>query len=878
MGLLLRSKPDKDGKVKDWLVAMNNDFQNGSAENMRLWIKRELESIGLSIENVTVLTADNENTNQALARKMEVDFEGCCVHLVDLVVDDAWELLKGGWANKVSNIINTYTVSPVMQLKFETSQKEAKTPVLKLIAWNATRWLGKPLALHRLVEVCKYGDAKEILECDLTESEEQAMMDVLGLMDTVASLTVSLSKEKSIFPIMASCNYGSHYRLIQQTYFLLILQLATLDWDSRQQTERESTWKFGNCLLAGFEKRFFTTVRPEIVIGYAMDKGNIEHFGFGTVPDLENIFLTQHRESDRLDFSEDMKDYISIEDATRVFTTASQCIEESTPINSEHIISHLKHHFTTIHDRWSTQFYSDDSILSAIEALLEKHSLPTQPTMTPDTTRSTINSTPGHHRLLAGHRSGKTPSRTVQLRDELKHFRSTSLPSGFDNSLQWACSESTSGYTTFRHIIKIVLSRSFSSVPVEQVFSTGRHQTDAYSSTLNSDDYETRVTVAYNRRNYSFFERAKLYGIAPFVFKFLESKQVKERFGQATGAVVGANARRNPEKAREAKSEKRALQRSASAPPVSVSATTTPITKRPHAKRPRHHQVTSPNLESDDDESIISHFVARTQAEKQAQREASQHEELRCRISRKLQTILDGNVQDDEGLGDDFVELLNNSLSTVPHAARLRQIVPTIRLDKITAYIRNLKKDMDEGLEPNFAIEHSLTNASSIVEVGSNYIMNVDVSTPQPDSTLRIEIDAPLRATNFLQEAIAGQSHLTDVDAFFLGLKLSFQEWTDENESYQKEMDDIQKFLKTLGLVLVNVPSDGNCLYHAICLALRFYEVLGAPENHILARESLVEFMDEQEDGWFQLGSKQTKLQYIEKQRSFGRPLACFVD
>ena len=870
MGLLLRSKPDKDGKVKDWLVAMNNNFENGSAENMRIWIKKELKAIGLSIENVTVVTEDNEATNQALARDMQADFEGCCVHLIDLIMDDSWELLNGSWSNKIQNIINTYLISTTMQLELETRQEVTKMLRLKLVAWNATRWLGKPLALHRLVDVCKDPEARRILKWDLTDAEEQAMMDVLGLMDIVASLTVSFSKEKNIFPIITTCNYGSHYRLIQQTYVSCVLQLATLDWDCRQQTERERTWAFGKKLLDGFEKRFLTSVRPEVIIGYAMDKGKIEEFGFGSVPDLERIFLTQDRDPNKLVASEEMQDYLSVPDATRIFTQASECIGECTPINSANIMCHLKYHFTKLNDRWNKELYTDDSIGSAIESLLEAHPLPPEPTVTPNATHSTTSSSPGAQRLLTGRRSGKTASLEIQLRDEWKHFKCLSLPSGFDNSLQWACDVSTFGYSTFRHIIKIVLPRSFTSVPVEQVFSTCRHQTEAYSSTLNSDDYETRVTVAYNRRNYSFEERAKLYGIAPFVFKYLESKQVKERFSQATGVVVGASARRNPEKAREAKAENRALQRSVSAPPGPVATTTTPGTKRSKSKRPRNSQLPSFNMDGDDELSSENHFISRTQIEKQAQREAAQKEGMNQRICRKLKEILDGYAEDENGLRMAFVQLLNKSLSSMPHAAKLREVVPTIRLDKIVHYVKNLKKDIEEGLEANFTIEHSLTNISSIVEGGSNSSMDVDIPAVHPEINVYLDMPTPLRARNFWEEARAAQADLTDLQAFLLALKLSFEHWKQQNEAYTAELDAILKYLKKRGCVLVNVPSDGNCLYHAICLALRFHGVVGAPENHFMVRAELVEFMDDQDDDWFELGAKETKKQYIEKQRQPG--------
>lgn len=676
MGLLLRGKPDKQGKVRDWLISLNDSFENGSAENMRQWIKRELEYVGLHIEDVTLLVADNEQTNKKLAADMGVEFEGCSVHLVDLVGDDAWACLEGSWTGKLANLIGYYFSSSTASDGLEFRQKSAGLPVKGLLKYNLTRWVGKALAMERFIEVCKDPPSRGIIGYNFTESEEKAMNDVMPFMNIMGSLIASLSREKNIFGFMAYCNYGSHYRLLQQAYILCTVQCVTLDWDSRDPTELARTWFFGKKLLEGFETRFFANIRPEVVVGLALEKGEIENFGFNSFPELEDLLLHQGRNSDNLNPSEELLQYLSAANCKRVFTQAPALMEDDTPITTANIISHLKYKFKSVHDRWKNEIYSEDSVLSALQSYHQAHSLPMTDTTPSSSSSSSGDSTPNPLGLLRGRSSPMKQADLSQLRTEWTLFKNSPLPFRFKNTLGYSCHPDTTAFPILRQIINKIHSRPFHSVPVEQVFSVGRAQTTAYSASLNVDDYETRVVIAYNRRNYTFEERCRLYGITPYVFKYTESRVVKNAYSEAMDMKLGAHNRRDTGPAREQKRLNAAeLKRSVSAPPGPNTVLFEP-SRAQSAKRPGN-RVNTINTATTDELEILSEFhnLNRSLQERAASRDAQKSEELKSRFLKHITKVLEDSAGNEIILQIEFADVVSRTYPLVPGVLTLAEKV-----------------------------------------------------------------------------------------------------------------------------------------------------------------------------------------------------------
>ena len=853
--------------MKDWLVAINDSADSGSAKNMKAWIKKELSTIGLSSKNITVMAADNETTNKALADKLKTQMEGCCVHLIDLIGDDAWESLGYSWAIKVRDIITKYLQTPTIQEALEARQKQSGKRVIKLIPWNETRWLGKPLALHRLNEICEDEVARKIIGFDFTEAETRAMQDMWPLMDAMARLIVTFSREKHIFPMLGQCTYGSHYRFIQQTYLSCVLHLATLDWDSMDATERDVIWKFGRAVVEGFEKRFFVEVRDEAIIGYFLDKGDVVRFGFGTFPELENLFLKEARFGANLQPSDVIAEFFSADVAVRIFGQAPKPMHSSTPITTCNIISHLKHHYARLHTRWTQTIASPAAALSAFQTYVKQHPVPFPTNTTLPFTLSASLATSGALRLLDGRTSPNKATVESQAADEWQHFLTLSLPAGFINSMQWACDESTQGFPTIRHVIKLICSRPYVSVPVEQVFSVARHQTNPYSSTLNADDYETRVILAFNRRNYDFEEIARLLGVSGFTFKHLEAAKVKEAFGLATGVKVGASARRNTEQARAAKAQHLQLKRGASAPPGLPSAKLTTSVKRTASKRSRQFDLDS---DSEDEDLSEVHFITRTQSEREAQRKSARQEDTRAKMLRKLEAILANEKLVDKTLKDDFQSIISKFLSSVPNAGKLYDFIPRIRLDKIQKFVQDLRTGVAETTNVVEAIDLSLVEIDSILADPSSSGVSV-VRTESAASQFAQSAASTASTTRRLfTELVTAQSGMSDLQAFLITIQQSFEQCNNDNAAFQAELEKFKKYLRDHGCVLVNVPSDGNCLYHAICIALAFHRVADAPTNHEDTRAELVAFMKDQDDDWFELGTNETKAQYLAAQQTLG--------
>jgi hypothetical protein len=79
--------------------------------------------------------------------------------------------------------------------------------------------------------------------------------------------------------------------------------------------------------------------------------------------------------------------------------------------------------------------------------------------------------------MVRGFLSNRSSLAELELDHEISHFEQVWLDTSFANSLQWACHPNTTSMKRIRHVIKNILSRPYTSVSAEKVFSTASHQT-----------------------------------------------------------------------------------------------------------------------------------------------------------------------------------------------------------------------------------------------------------------------------------------------------------------------------------------------------------------------------------------------------------------
>jgi hypothetical protein len=224
MALLARSKPDEDGKQRDWLLALNQHLDSGRAEDIQKWLKKELKAVNLRISNVKTVSGDNASVNTALCTIMKAQHIPCAAHTLNLVMEDAWAMLCIQWPDKVAKIISNYNKSDLMAKLLKQHQMTSGQPVHGLLAWNDTRWTGKAVALERFIRVTTDHTVRSIVHYDLTDSERQSIEDLLPLLQHMATLNRALTLESHGKPMAGPCHFGSHYRLIQHAYVAAILQ------------------------------------------------------------------------------------------------------------------------------------------------------------------------------------------------------------------------------------------------------------------------------------------------------------------------------------------------------------------------------------------------------------------------------------------------------------------------------------------------------------------------------------------------------------------------------------------------------------------------------------------------------------------------------
>lgn len=128
---------------------------------------------------------------------------------------DSFKVYEARWATRAPEILRSCNSSYKAQAQMKARQVAVGMPEEKLKLLYATRWLGFPIAFHRLKNVVKDEEVKKIIGYDITDADEQEVEEVLPVLDICASL-ISESPKKIWYR-----SYGRlSLRLLLQTHTL----------------------------------------------------------------------------------------------------------------------------------------------------------------------------------------------------------------------------------------------------------------------------------------------------------------------------------------------------------------------------------------------------------------------------------------------------------------------------------------------------------------------------------------------------------------------------------------------------------------------------------------------------------------------------------
>lgn len=527
---LLINTPRTDlHNAQTWLVALNEEAPDGTAEKLREWVLEQLDLIGLGDRPVDTMVADNASVNTKLSTLLGCRFIGCHSHKLNLLVQDAWHVIQHDWPSKVAKIIGNFNKSPKLASTLKQHQQSTGKAVLKLLDWNDTRWSGKFTALIRFCAVAEDRRSREIINCDLTDEELQCIKDTVAILEPIHALTETWSGENKGTGISHRANYGEHYRKLHSIFLDIICAMTMIPWDNRSTAHRKLTWKFCLELLKGFKSRFFTDIDNDVILGYYLSRQSGFEFGFIDNMPIITIFTSCSRNpsSNLLPGSDLNTDLI--------WSTPPVKMTEDTVITHSAVVAHLKCVVDEVYNDWKLNRFTPSIIHRLLDEWLQNQATLVLPADERDFT-STDGVVEDYYMKLRRRMSGSATDQIYDnLQAEMTRFEQIAASSTKFNSYEWAFREESIAFPNIRVAIQTILSQRYTSVDAEQAFSCAKFQTSQWSSSLNSLDYETRLTLAFNRRNYTDSEFERLMGWAPFLLPSSNSRIVMDDIMVAHG-------------------------------------------------------------------------------------------------------------------------------------------------------------------------------------------------------------------------------------------------------------------------------------------------------------------------------------------------------
>jgi hypothetical protein len=194
-----------------------------------------------------------------------------------------------------------------------------------------------------------------------------------------------------------------------------------------------------------------------------------------------------------------------------------------------------------------------------------------------------------------------------------------------------------------------------------------------------------------------------------------------------------------------------------------------------------------------------------------------------------------------------FDHLTKTTLYGLLQVSKLREIMHSIDLECVPRLIQSLAENLEQGNSSEASV--SLV----CIQFGSRTI-----ATSPKTSFLTVE-SAGIDAI-FAEDAQDMASCDILPEVLQKTLEESFREWLEIQEAGKLEMAQLGAYAAENGLLISNVPSDGNCLYHALCRGLRVFQKSTIPGDHISLRKALVQYMSSKEEDWFVFQTTDRKL------------------
>jgi hypothetical protein len=500
--------------------------------------------------------------------------------------------------------------------------------------------------------------------------------------------------------------------------------------------------------------------------------------------------------------------------------------------------------------------------------------MPQNPSAQPSTTTPALNIARRLSSPAAFQEFRIAASPTIQsLKEEFDRYRSITFLGVHDSALAWACSQESNSLPRIRRLILHLHPTPVGSTSAEQVFSVLSFHVDSWNTTLDEFDLESRLVLAFNCRYLSALDRARVFGWSEYWHLFKSKEMAVALLEQANSVPIGAAHRRTTEPARAAKAAKRLSASplvSGSQPSSSTSQSPSPTPRAPAKKKRGRPPKTMPvDLHDSDDDLEETWMPASKISHPPGQEPDPDLNNWRAIFSSSLLYLQESFEQDPRQLRNGLQQSLKNSTLSASARSSLLNLIAKIDDASLSKFVASLARNVKEGVKSDdlvtllsveFRIQSPQLAAAS---------MNIEdcVELPPQSAT-----SSPIG--NLIEAAFAAASgpNTSDDPVMAAVLLKSWLEWLEQNQRFLEEIKTVSGRLRQHGLLLRNVPSDGNCLYHCIALALVHFQP-GDFVNfgHVQVRADLVAYMKKRKKDWFpQLDKKETLKKFCDDQAKSG--------
>jgi hypothetical protein len=226
----------------------------------------------------------------------------------------------------------------------------------------------------------------------------------------------------------------------------------------------------------------------------------------------------------------------------------------------------------------------------------------------------------------------------------------------------------------------------------------------------------------------------------------------------------------------------------------------------------------------------------------------------------QLEHVLEDYREDPETMKKSFLQLMKTTFHGVPSLSKLRDIIQQHVAEDVYRIISSLKEHMEQG--------NSYSASVSLVCVEFGHRSTATTT----ENLLLLEEKEPM---DIDEQKDASKSNSDDFDSQTCReiMEQSLKEWLEKGKQFQEESGILAKYLDRNSLIASNVPSYGNCLYHAICRAMRVLFKNKPTMDHKYLRRLLVEHMEQQTIEWFDGIDKRSYLRAQEKVGEWGDSL-----